>query len=68
MIQKGTITAVEAKEKFLEFVRQLVSSDSGFTLSDILNNDFNSVIDVVQKGEAVESEKVVDLGDFMKTL
>ncbi|NHI70440.1 hypothetical protein ET013_09770 [Lactococcus garvieae] len=63
------MTALEAKDDFLALVRQLVESDTGFTLSDVLDNDFSSVLEVIQdKNKSKEKTEHTSLGDFMKTL
>ncbi|TNU78247.1 hypothetical protein FIB48_09430 [Lactococcus lactis subsp. lactis] len=68
------MTAKEAKEGFLNFIKQLVVN-TGFTVSDILDNDFDTIIGVVNSGESEPEEKMVEeenevmsLGDFMNKL
>ncbi|WP_019299176.1 hypothetical protein [Lactococcus garvieae] len=50
----------------MKLIRQLVISDTGFTLSDILDNDFSSVLDIIQ--DKKEEVKRMSLEDFMNTL
>ena len=72
--KKRTITAKEAKESFLNFIKQLVVN-TGFTVSDILDNDFETIVGVINSNDddseasLVEEEtEVMSLGDFMNKL
>lgn len=74
MTKKRTITAKEAKESFLNFIKQLVVN-TGFTVSDILDNDFETIVGVINSNDddseasLVEEEtEVMSLGDFMNKL
>ncbi|MFC4652634.1 hypothetical protein ACFO26_06895 [Lactococcus nasutitermitis] len=49
----------------------MVVSDSGFTVSDILENDFETIVSIISakhQEQAEEKEEAMSLGDFMKKL
>ncbi|KST91709.1 hypothetical protein LKF67_1297 [Lactococcus lactis subsp. lactis] len=49
-------------------VRSLVINDTGFTLSDLLNNDYSTILSLVTSQETKEKEEPVSLADFISSI
>ena len=55
----------EAKQKYLGLVKRLVSSGKGFTITDALNTDYKTFLDILTAEEKDPDDEVIPIEEFM---
>ncbi|HFH9388622.1 TPA: hypothetical protein ACG7RQ_001015 [Streptococcus agalactiae] len=54
-------------EKFYEFIRNVIKSDYGVSIKDVMETNWIDMLEVLKPAE-VKSEEVMSLEDFVGTL
>ncbi|KAA9313484.1 hypothetical protein C6A33_01335 [Streptococcus anginosus] len=60
------MSATEARKRFLSLVRDLVASNNGFTINDIMETDYVTLFNVLNAEELKQDkEEIMSLEDFI---